>query len=608
MFVANPSIAPPYCLFSTGQSSYDTDSRSKIMEIATNSTRKSLGTRPPLGTTDVFESPYDAVPLGSPFYITRSPIEEQACTTLAQPGGLVRIRAAKGLGKSSLLLRIAAFAQEKQYRIVHLDGQALDPHCYEDGDRFLRWLCAAISHQLKLENKLDQYWDEDIGSKLSCTAYLDEYILDTIQQPLLLMIGNINELLNHPQIARIFFPMLRFWHEQTKYSDRFQALRVLLSGATESYVELDVHQSPFNVGLTLQLQPFTQEEVHELALRHGLDWTFFGQSAQLTHLTGGNPYLVRLALDYFCHTGQRGQEPEAIATTLNEAGLYDKHLRGCYAQLQQHPELVQIMKTLVTLAPGEGLDILSIHSHHLHNLGLVTIKGDRVFPACELYRSYFRQQFQLTTPSALAELRAENQHLRNLIYQDDLTGIRNRRYFDKMLISLWQQMGRAGEALGLILVDIDHFKQYNDTYGHQQGDRCLHAVAQAIHSAVTKGIEERMALDRRQNTALSQYQRPNDSPPVVARYGGEEFAILLPYHSPLHAKAIGDLIRTAIHQLKIEHRTSSLPCQHVTVSMGIASRIPIVSHAPSNLVMVADHVLYQSKHAGRGRYTLYLAS
>ena len=620
---------------------------------------------------DVFESPHDTVPLQSPFYVNRSPIEEQACTALAQPGGLVRIRAAEGMGKASMLLRIVAFAKAQDFHVVHLDPYSLDQRCCEDGDRFLRWLCCAMTYQLKLTSKLDQYWDDGVGSKLSCTAYLDEYVLAEVESPVVLIFSDVDELLNYPEVAQTLFPMLRFWHEQAKYTDNFRHLRILLSEATESYVQLDVNQSPFNVGLTFQLAPFTTEQVHDLALRYGLDWQLSSHSHLLTTLTGGHPYLVRIALDYFRHQQQSlvlcqqdegfvdsdplvsevwACEPSAetireVTERLLRVGIYDKHLRGHYATLQKYPELADIMKTLVMLPPGIGLDILSIHSHHLHNLGLVTIQGDRVFPACDLYRHYFRQQFQLDdegftlsppdpalqcfwqdphlpaaetcgpilTPSLaspqgtlIAELEAENRQLRTLIHQDDLTRISNRRYFDKMLTALWRQVSTLDEPLALILVDIDYFKQYNDTYGHPAGDRCLYEVAQALQTVTDQTVPARPTQWIETLTGRQQADSTETRTPVVARYGGEEFAIILPQCPPLQAQALSEAIRLAVHQLNIEHRTSSLSCQRVTVSMGIASMLPMGSHNPSILVMAADDALYRAKSAGRDRATLYL--
>ena len=668
MAVANPLIAPPYCPCLPGQvapNDNNEPSRSDSADVAVDIANLAAG------MVDVFESPHDTVPLHSPFYVKRSPVEEQASTALAQPGGLVRLRAAAGMGKASLLLRVVAFAKTQNFRVVHIDSQSVDPRCCEDGDRFLRWLCCAIAHQLKLENELDQYWDDDVGSRLSCTAYLDEYILESVDSPVLLIFSDVDGLLEYSQIAHIVFPLLRFWHEQAKYTENFLKLRILLSGATESYVELDVNQSPFNVGLTLQLAPFTLDQVHDLAMRHNLDWQRSQQSHQLTALTGGHPYLVRIALDYFSHQNiglepspipsphtDHWQEssvltaqaitpepsPEAtqtLAEMLIQVGIYDKHLRGHYATLQQYPELLEIMKKLVMISPQAGLDILSIHSHHLHNLGLVTIKGDRVFPACDLYRYYFQQQFQLDeeTESAsspqhggigdsiddlsdsmakdlgesiaspqstlLAELEAENRHLRALVHQDDLTKISNRRYFDKMLTSLWQQVSSQGEPLALILIDIDHFKQYNDTYGHQQGDRCLHAVAQALQAVVNNTGINRSSSHATNTTPLKRHLA-DPILPVVARYGGEEFAIILPYYTPLQAQAVSDSVHGAIRQLNIEHRTSSVSSRQVTVSMGIASMLPVASYNPSVLVMAADDALYQAKHGGRDRTTVYI--
>lgn len=178
-----------------------------------------------------------------------------------------------------------------------------------------------------------------------------------------------------------------------------------------------------------------------------------------------------------------------------------------------------------------------------------------------------------------AALKAANQELQRLVSLDSLTQIANRRRFDEYFSQEWQRGLREQLPLSLILCDVDYFKQYNDTYGHPMGDRCLHAVAGAIERAV---------------------KRPAD---LVARYGGEEFVIVLPNTELMGAVQVAQLIQQEVRQLCIPHNSSSVS-QFVTLSLGIASQIPQSQNSPEMLLAVTDRSLYHAKERGRNTYYL----
>ncbi|WP_413161278.1 diguanylate cyclase domain-containing protein [Capilliphycus salinus ALCB114379] len=172
-----------------------------------------------------------------------------------------------------------------------------------------------------------------------------------------------------------------------------------------------------------------------------------------------------------------------------------------------------------------------------------------------------------------------NQTSQNLYQQaisDPLTQVANRRAFDHYLQQEWNRSKRDKLPLSLILADIDYFKNYNDRYGHQAGDRCLRKIAQAIKEAV---------------------KRPAD---FVARYGGEEFAIILPNTEIEGAKQVAELIRSEIHQLQIPHGDSSV-CEYVTLSLGVTSQVPQAEDLCEILISKADAALYEAKKQGRDR-------
>jgi len=452
------------------------------------------------------EFPGGPIPLDSPFYIDRSPAEARACAEIGKPGSLICIKAPRKMGKSSLMLRIIDAAVDRGYRTVTVDFQQADAAVFATLDKFLRWLCVNVARQLKLEPNLDEFWDEDMGSKVSCSLYFENYLLEQIDSPLVLVLNEVNRVFERAKIAQEFLPLLRFWYEQARQSETWEKLRIVVIHSTEIYIALSLNQSPFNVGLPIKLSEFTAEQVRDLARRHGLDWT----------------------LGY---------------------GLW---------------------------AMGIGYWALG-YPHFFEN---------RYNLSGELYRLYFQEQ-NLCKDSFSAvvfeELQQENERLLALVNVDELTQIGNRRHFDSCLRAEWKHMTRDGSPISLILCDIDYFKIYNDTYGHQAGDSCLRSVAQAI----------RRSLDR-----------PAD---VASRYGGEEFAVILPQTDAAGALLVAEHIRTKVKALNIVFNPESVEClpnSVVTISLGIASVVPGPENDAATLVLAADEALYDSKRHGRDRLTM----
>jgi len=161
---------------------------------------------------------------------------------------------------------------------------------------------------------------------------------------------------------------------------------------------------------------------------------------------------------------------------------------------------------------------------------------------------------------------------------DGLTGVANRRQFDEFLQNEWKRQMREQKPLALILCDVDYFKRYNDTYGHQVGDECLRQIAQVLRSY------SRRAAD------------------LAARYGGEEFAVILPNIEAENAAKIAEKIRSEVEQLQIPHQASELG--YVTLSLGVSCLIPNRETNSQKLVTLADTALYQAKQQGRNQVIL----
>lgn len=175
---------------------------------------------------------------------------------------------------------------------------------------------------------------------------------------------------------------------------------------------------------------------------------------------------------------------------------------------------------------------------------------------------------------ALSQLSAANAALREKNQQDGLTGVKNRRFFDEQLDVEIKRSSRAQLALSLLLIDIDHFKQVNDRYGHLAGDACLRAVARLVRDCL---------------------QRPSDE---LARYGGEEFVALLPHTDHDGALQMAERIRSAVATLTFDYEGQPIP---VTVSIGCATTVPARNYISDKLIAAADGALYEAKRSGRNR-------
>ena len=171
-------------------------------------------------------------------------------------------------------------------------------------------------------------------------------------------------------------------------------------------------------------------------------------------------------------------------------------------------------------------------------------------------------------------LKRKQELLEEYAFIDALTEIPNRRRFDEILDREWRRAMRPPKNLSLIMLDIDHFKDFNDTYGHGQGDDCLKQVAKAMERSLRRASD------------------------FVARYGGEEFAVILPATTQEDACTMAGHIQTAVKALQIEHSASQVTSQ-VTLSMGIATVVPDESQTPDDLVAEADRQLYKAKTSGR---------
>jgi hypothetical protein len=333
------------------------------------------------------ELPDGSVPLNSLFYIERVPDEAHCYQELLKPGTLIRIKGPRQIGKTSLVNRLLSRGIANGYKTVVLDFQQVDETVISDLNKMLRWLCAGLTRQLKLKSRLNDYWDEDLGSKMSCALYIREYILAEVDAPIVLVLEELSLIFQQVNIAQEFLTLLRSWHEQAKVDPIWQRLRLILIQSTEVYVPLDINQSPFNVGLGVDLEALSWEQVQDLTWRHELRLEA-NQITQLMQLVGGHPYLVRLTLYHLAR--QDFTFEEILKTAATETGIYANHLHRHLWTLQHNPQLATAFNQV--LSTTKPIEVEQVQGFKLHSMGLVNLQGNLVRLSCDLYRYYFRDR------------------------------------------------------------------------------------------------------------------------------------------------------------------------------------------------------------------------
>jgi hypothetical protein len=333
-------------------------------------------------TETVPDFPGGTIPLESPFYIAPERQLMSAYQEISRPGGLVRIKAPQKSGKSSFALRLQHHAEKLGYKTLRVDFQQADEDLFFSLDRFLRWFCATLSYQLDLNPTIQEYWNEDAGSKVSCTIYLQKVLLKPLPSPVVLVLNEVNRLFEYPVIYQEFLPLLRSWYQEAKCHPVLQKLRFVLIYSTEIYVSLHLNQSPFNIGLPVELRDLTLEEIQRLAALYELPEEV---ALPLRDLVGGRSYLIQLGLYYLSnHAISLEQFVDGAATP---SGIYANHLNVCLSNLQQDTELTEAFKQV--LESNSAVHLNPIIGYKLERLGLIKLDGYKAIPSCKLYQQFF---------------------------------------------------------------------------------------------------------------------------------------------------------------------------------------------------------------------------
>ena len=349
----------------------------------------SLLIRDKVRTVVDLELPGGIVPIASPFYIERPTVEEDVCRLIRQPGGLLRIKAPREFGKSSLVARVADSMKSERAEWVAVNFWEIDREYLISLDTFLQWFCKLVSRKLRLENQVDKYWGHGLGSKGTCSDYFEDYLLPQVEGALVLELDEVDCLFDERIApggwAIDFFNVLRAWNEKGANSTQWKKLRlVLLYSQDVTQKTINQLQSPFNVGRVIRLPELNQSQVMELVRRHELDEAET-IAQQVMNLVGGHPHLVRVLLYTMVVWGQSLRSLLVDGTI--KAGLCGEHLQRQRIRLGLDQEAMGDFRRVLT---GEAEVAIPARSREvLESLGLVKSDRNGVRVSCKLYRNYF---------------------------------------------------------------------------------------------------------------------------------------------------------------------------------------------------------------------------
>lgn len=305
-------------------------------------------------------------------------------------------------------------------------------------------------------------------------------------------------------------------------------------------------------------------------------------SSNFSGYTGGGDFLVKDRAEWQKITRQDfAQVPGRLRIEMLDLSLQDLSDEVVVVNAFFHihlpvPDQILSRETarLVLIFRLEDGEWMIVHSGI--SIPYPLVQSGEVYPLKTLHER--NSQLQTLVEARTRELEEANAKLERLSNTDGLTGIANRRSFDRILQQEWQRAQRSASPLALVMLDVDHFKLFNDRYGHLAGDDCLRSLAQGLLGEVRRSGE------------------------LVARYGGEEFVVLMP-ESDLHvAEEAARRIQDAVRALAIPHADE--PSGIVSFSLGVASLAPGIGQLPAELLRMADTALYRAKSLGRNRIEL----
>ena len=323
------------------------------------------------------------------FYIVRSRLEQRCYEEVMKAGTLIRIKSPERMGKSMMMGRVLEYATQQGYRTAAIDLRDANQEFFTDINKFLLWFCAYIGDSLEIEQRPEDVWKGFLGANTNCTKYVEKFFLNGADSPLVIAIDNFDYVFQYPNIEADFCGLLRGWFEKANTSKVWGKLRQIIVYSSESSTVLNINQSPFNVGLPIELDELDISEVLALALAYKLPWTI-AEVEKLTDAIGGHPELVQKAIDRISH--QNISLDALLRTAPTEEGIYKDHLVNRLQKLEEHPDLVAAMKSVVNSDLPVNLRVRD--ALKLDSLGLIKRHGNDIVSRCNLYRLYFKDRLR----------------------------------------------------------------------------------------------------------------------------------------------------------------------------------------------------------------------
>jgi len=323
----------------------------------------------------------DLVQMDGRWYVVQTQIENRCHEELIKPGALIRIKSPYKMDRFKV--RLLEFAQSQGYRTVSVDLREANEETFVHINQFLQWLCAYVSDLLDIDADPEKTWKKILGANANCTKYVEKFLLEPDEAPLVLALTNFNHVFNYPHVENDFVGLLRGWFEKVNERKVWGRLRQIIFHSEDSLVTNNINQSPFNVGLSIELDELTPSQVLALANAYELTWSM-SEVQQLMSLVGGHPYLVDEALSYL-HLNNDLQALLVSAAT--DEGIYRSYLYEKWEQLESDPALIDAMRKLAITDGAVRLERRELVK--IDGMGLLKRQGNNVLPRCELYKRYF---------------------------------------------------------------------------------------------------------------------------------------------------------------------------------------------------------------------------
>ncbi|MGK7882539.1 MAG: AAA-like domain-containing protein [Crocosphaera sp.] len=327
-------------------------------------------------------------------YVEHPILEKIAKQEILKPGSLLRIQGSLKMGKTTFLSRLINYGKDEGLRGINLSMSLAEKKDFSSLDKFLHFFCISVSQMLGLEEKFKQYeWEEHPGnSKLKATSFFEKYVLSESEPALILGVDELDKLFDpeYAEVAGGFLSMLRSWHETANINPTWEKLRLVLTHVWD-YTNLDINQSPFNIGIHLELKEFDDAQINELAKQYKLRLEP-DDINKIKDLIGGHPYLLKLTFQKLSTKTETLHE--ILKKDPTELGIYSDFLRQQFSILRRgnNSELYEAFQNILNTPESKKLKFYQINK--LEDLGFIKHKNGKIEPLYQLYRLYFEKNLK----------------------------------------------------------------------------------------------------------------------------------------------------------------------------------------------------------------------